>query len=357
MGTTANQQLENIYFDAGHPAGFGGVEKLVKASKLPRTQVLKWLKARRTYTTHKPARKHYPTRRYVSRGLDYQWQADLIEMQPFAAQNEGYHYLMTVIDTFSRYAWARPLKRKTPEHVIAAFRDIFERDGRQPRYLQTDQGLEFENHKVRTFLDTHNIEQFSVKSQFKAALVERFNRTLKTKMWRIFTYRGHYGYLDVLPQLVESYNQSVHRILGRTPASITKANEVDVWLQQYGGLKKPSDKRRSKFQVGDEVRISKAKGLFEKGYKPNWSEEVFTVHAINRKYIPITYKLKDTQGEILEGSFYDHELQAVDMSDQVYTVERVLRTRGSGPHKQYLVKWLGYNETSWVNHSDFQHLN
>ena len=355
MRINQEKLLEEIYFNAGHPAGYGGVQRLVKASGLSKRAVTKWLKSRRTYTTHKPARKHYPTRRYVTRGLDSQWQADLVEMRPYARLNQGNNYLLTVIDMFSRYAWAEPLKRKTPDEVIAALIRIFEKDGRKPRYIQTDEGTEFENKKVRAFLERHGIEQFSVKSQFKAALVERFNRTLKTKMWRIFTHRGNYIWTDILPQLLDAYNRSSHRILGRAPIEVTKDNEVNVWVDQYSSVKKPS-RKRAKFQVGESVRISKAKGLFEKGYKPNWSEEIFKVHAINRKYRPITYQLRDSGEQIIEGSFYDYELQSVDDSEAIYTVERILRTRGKGPYKQYLVKWLGYDERSWINHSDFQRL-
>ena len=187
-------------------------------------------------------------------------------------------------------------------------------------------------------------------------MVERFNRTLKTKMWRVFTHRGNYIWTDILQSLVNAYNNSVHRVLGRSPMDVNKDNEINVWLHQYRKLTKPNERKRSKFQLGDTVRISKMKGLFEKGYKPNWSEEMFTVAGVNRKYNPIQYQLRDHQGNLIQGSFYDYELQAVDASDQIYTVERVLRTRGKGIHKQYLVKWLGYNETSWVNQNDFHRL-
>ena len=349
-------RLREAYFNAENPAAYGGVKRLAKTTGVPLKDTKQWLKSQRTYTLHKPARRRYPTRKYVTRGLDSQWQADLVEMIPYEKENQGYRYLLTVIDMFSRYAWALPLKRKTPEQVIEALRTIFNTDHRQPNYLQTDEGLEFENRKVRAFLASKGIEQFSIKSQFKAAMIERFNRTLKTKMWRIFTHRGNYHWVDILPQLVQGYNQSYHRILGRAPVDVTDENEVDVWIHQYGRVKKPPQRIKTKFQLEEHVRISKAKGLFEKGYKPNWSEEIFTIHAINKKYYPITYQLRDTQNQIIQGSFYEHELQSVDDSDKVYTVEKVLRTRGQGKHKQYLIKWLGYNETSWVKQSDFQKL-
>jgi len=350
--------LEEVYFDAGHPAGFGSLQSLVKATNLPEKIVKQWLRKQRTYTTHKPVRIRFPTRPYVTRGLDHQWQADLVEMRPFAAENQGYHYLLTVIDMFSRYAMVRPLRRKTANEVMQAFKSIFETEGRKPRYLQTDEGMEFESRPVRAYLQREGIEQFSVKSQFKAAMVERFNRTLKTRMWRAFTHRGNYRWMEILQPLVSAYNQSHHRVLGGRPIDVTKENETRFWLHLYGGkkVKKPHPRKKAVFKVGDRVRISKVKGLFEKGYRPNWSEEVFSVHSVNRKYLPFTYRVSDYRDEVIEGSFYDYELQLVDDSDQVYAIEKVIRTRGSGARKEYLVKWYGYNETSWVKESDFRRL-
>ena len=92
---------------------------------------------------------------------------------------------------FSRYGWALPIKSKSPKDVKPAFEEIF-KSGRKPFKLQTDSGLEFESGQMKTFFADHNVEQFSVKSQYKAAMVERFNRTLKTKMWRYFTHNNTY---------------------------------------------------------------------------------------------------------------------------------------------------------------------
>lgn len=354
MKEADRERLKAIYFDVGNPASFGGVKRLQQESRLPLKDVKAWLRSQRTYTTHKSARKHYPTRQYVTRGIDHQWQSDLVDMIKYSRMNQGYNYLLTAIDMFSRYAWAIPLKRKTPSEIIRAFQIIFNKDHRQPNYLQTDQGTEFENVKVRAFLTKKGIEQFSVKSQFKAALVERFNRTLKERMWRAFTHHGNYRWTTIIDELVKGYNHSKHRILGCRPVDVTKNNEVNIWNHLYGKLKKPS--RKAKFQLGDRVRLSKAKGIFEKGYTANWSEEIFTVHAINRKYNPIVYKVRDSKDEVIQGSFYEYELQLVDDSDKVYTIERVLQTRGTGVHKQYLVKWLGYNETSWIKAKDFRSL-
>jgi transposase InsO family protein len=344
--------LPQLYYNASLPSSYGGVDSLVKASGLPRKQVIQWLKSQWAYTLHKPARrKKYLHRRYMVRKMDMQWQADLVEMQPYSRLNKGNRYMLTVIDIFSRYAWALPLKDKTAKSLLAAFKLLLTRktNGRKPKLLQTDQGLEFENKLVRNYLtNIHGIELFSIKSPHKAAIVERFNRTLKGRMWRAFTKQGSYRWMELLPRILTGYNNSYHRILGRAPSQVTVENEADVWLHMYGGVKKV--KGKPKFKIGDRVRVSRYKATFDKGYTPNWSEEEFLVHAVNIKFPPVVYTIRSLAGEIIEGSFYEQEMQAVDSRDEMYRIDKVLRTRGKGEHKQALVRWRGYEreKPTWI---------
>src|SRR5271156_3372219 len=187
----------NIYFDAEHPASYGGVHRLAHAAGTTRRATMEWLNAQRPYTLHKPVRKRYNTRPYKTGSIDLHWQGDLIEMIPYTNVNNGYRYILTLIDLFSRYAWAQPLRDKTADEVAGTFRRVFA-PVRQPLRLQTDDGREFDNRVVQHLLNIENIRFFTVKSQFKAVVVERFNRTLKTRMWRYFTHRGRYRWLDVL---------------------------------------------------------------------------------------------------------------------------------------------------------------
>ena len=146
--------------------------------------------------------------------------------------------ILTVIDVFSRYAWARTLKTKTGEEMVEAFQNIFQ-EGKSPHLLQTDQGTEFENKKFQTFLRRWGVKHFSVKSPYKSGMVERFNRTLKTRMFRYFTHVGHYKWVNVLPDLVDSYNRSSHRSLpkGMTPSQAANPeNHWRVWQHQEEGL-------------------------------------------------------------------------------------------------------------------------
>ena len=95
--------------------------------------------------------------------------------------------------------------------------------------MQSDQGLEFKSRAMKAYFASRGITQYSVKSQFKASLVERFNRTLKTKMWRYFTHKNTRKWVDVLPQLIDAYNNSRYRSIGMAPNQVNKENKMLVW--------------------------------------------------------------------------------------------------------------------------------
>ncbi len=282
--------------------------------------------------------------------MDEQWQADLCDMQSLRSHNDGYNYILTVIDVLSTYAWAVALKNKTSTSVIEAFKTIFN-EGRVPEKLQTDDGTEFLNRAFQAFLKSKGIHHFVTRSELKASIVERFNRTLKTWMWRWFTHKETRRYIDVLPKLMHNYNHSYHRSIRRAPAEVTLRNAQDVWHVLYKTQKKTQTKK-PKFNVGDQVRISRVKHVFEKGYLPNWTEEVFTIAQRLRTRTPYAYRLREYDGTLLEGHFYEQELQHVSMNEQrdMFRIDRVIKTRGQGRHEEYLVHWRGWPDkyNSWV---------
>ena len=350
--------MELNYYDAQQPGSFGGINALAKATGNTQRATSDWLGGQLTYTLHKPARKRFSTRPYRTNKIDAQWQADLVEMIPYANVNEGYRYLLTVIDLFSRYTWAVPSKSKNSNDITQAFNTILLQGHRKPKVLQTDNGKEFENRQFQHMLNEHDIKFFTVKSQFKAAVVERFNRTLKSKMWRYFTYSGSHRWLEVLPQLMSSYNASVHRSIGIAPNDVNNDNEMELWeKQQSRGPQQVSQRdTHPKLKVGDTVRISKDKWVFEKGYLPNWTDESFTVtKVIHTPKVdaafagPLQYKIKDYNNEEIQGTFYGFELQKIQPPDR-YRVEEVLRERVVRGQRQYFVKWMGYGAefNSWV---------
>ena len=352
--------LSSIYLDPSHPASFGGVDAVYRElkeqgkNKISRKQVKEWLSQQDVYTLHKPARRHYRRSRVIVSGKDAQFQADLVDVQSLSRYNKGFKYLLTCVDIFSKYAWVIPLKTKQGQELVKAFRTILS-SGRKPLKLQTDKGTEFLNRQFQKFLRDNNIHFFTVNSGLKASVIERFNRTFKNKMYKYFTAKNTLSYIDVLPQLVSSYNNTYHRSIKMKPTQVTKANESKVWDTLYSG--DVQKQVRFKFQVGDRVRISKVKRMFEKSYLPNFTEEMFTVYKRFARQVPV-YKLKDDAGEILDATFYEAELQKVIKNDDIYRVEKVLRKRTRKGVVEYFVKWKGYPDkfNSWVSESDISKL-
>ena len=259
---------------------------------------------------------------------------DLVDLAKLSSYNKGFKYLLTCIDVLSRYQWVVLLTDKTGKTLKDAFQVIF-KSGRRPIRLQTDKGTEFINRVFQTFLKEHDMHFFTTyNEETKASIVEIFNRTLKTKMWKYFTHRETLTYVDVLSEMVASYDHTVHRTIGIPPAEVTWANQTTVSKRLYG---RKGPNKSYKFSPGDRVRLSKAKRTFKKGYLPNWTEELFMVVKCIETRPPV-YLVKDDRGEILEGTFYAEELQKVIKTDDIYKIEPILKKRKKGRRVQYLVK-------------------
>lgn len=290
---------------------------------------------------HHQARKNFPRRRVITKGIDDLWQADLVEMGSYSKANKGFRFLLTVIDTFSKFAWCEALKTKTATDVSMAFEKILQR-GRIPKNLQTDDGKEFFNTDFKKLMQKYSINHYSTYSVLKASIVERFNRTLKSLMWKEFSYNGNYLWIDVYRELVKQYNKTPHRTIKMAPIQVNSSNEKALLQSAYNHLK---IFRRQNFRVGDHVRISKYKHQFEKGYTPNWTTEIFKIRTI-RITNPATYLLEDYEGNPIQGCFYKEELLPTKYPN-TYLVEKILKTKGN----KVLVKWLGFSDkhNSWID--------
>ena len=271
-------------------------------------------------------------------------------MQQFSKWNKGYKYLLMIIDVFSKFGWIVPLKNKSGEVVSDAFKNIF-KENRIPKHLWTDKGKEFYNKNLKDVLTQHDIKLYSTENEEKSVVVERWNRTIKSKMWKNFTEQNSTQYLKMLPELLNEYNNKYHSSIKMSPVEASKKkNQGIVYYNLYGNRK--LTKKQPKFEVGDTVRISKYKRkIFDKGYTANWTEEIFVVSKILNTN-PITYEINDLHGEKITGSFYEQELLKTEQNK--YRIENVIRK----DKKKALVEWSGYDKSfnSWVPISDLQKL-
>lgn len=296
---------------------------------------------------HKPIRKNFQRRRTIIKGLDDLWQIDLIEMGRFTSSNKKFRYILVVIDCFSKYVWCRALKTKSALDVTRAFESIL-KEGvvRCPRNVQSDQGKEFFNTNFNQLMKKYNINHYNTFSSMKASMAERVIRTLKEKLFKHFTLNGSHKWIDVLSKITSVYNNTTHSTIKMKPIDVTKKNEDLVLKSSYNFIKLATTPRT--FKIGDYVRISIAKHVFEKGYIPNWTTEIFKIVRIQITH-PVSYLLEDLRGTSISGAFYKEELQKAKYHD-VYLVEKVLKRRGN---KVY-VRWLGFDDShnSWIDRSN-----
>lgn len=347
--TTKTGNLLASYLDPKHPGSLGGVKRFYEHNKkcLKNLEEAKHvLETSDVYTVNKPVRKKFQRNITSVTNLGQQYQADLADLKKFAKQNRGVQYILVVIDCFSKKVSVQLLKSKTSEEVLSGFQKAFDILG-EPEKLQTDKGREFFNRHVSSFLKELRIQHFtSENDDIKCSIVERFIRTLKSRIWHLFRHRVSTKYIDHIHNIINVYNNTVHRSHGFTPNDVSQDNSLAVFNSLRE--KHPVVKRPSTFKVGDFVRISKRKDLMTKGYEYNFKEEVFQIVQVIPHTIPV-YTLKDLLGELLVGKFYEQELVLVRNFDRnkSVTIDKVLQRKGN----RIKVRWLGYGKEhdSWID--------
>ena len=337
------------YEDPSEEGALEGVRPFAKAQGRKDREAQKILSGVLSYTLHKPTRKRFATLPTLVFGVDEQWQMDLVDMQKLSKWNKGFKYLLTVIDVLSKRAWAEPLKSKSGPDMVKALTQIRKKlYPHQPLRVQTDDGKEFFNKTVQAWFKKRGWHHFSTKGDAKAAVVERFHRTLKQRMYRAFTAQNSLKYLGLLPKLLHTYNRTSHRSIGMAPIDVTWKNQKEVWHRLYD-KRLTSRKNKKVLKVGDKVRLNKKHRPFKKGYLPGWTEEVFVVSYVRRTPLP-AYRLQEWDGTPIKGTFYNEDIQKVNVTDEsLFRVERVLKRRKG----QVLVRWKGWpaKYDSWIDGS------
>lgn len=313
-----NTSLESLYYNLESPIAFSSVKRFTNFLKKQKpTPDLKnsreWLQGQRAYTLHKPRRVRFQRNHYNLTNIGDFWQADLMDMQSLSRKNKGYKYILAVIDCFSKFGWCVPIKKKQPSEIIRAFQIIFEKCGYKPRNLHTDKGGEFVNKSFKEFLDHNDITFYKASDPVtKTAICERYIRTIKSLIFRYFTYSGSDRYCEILESLIGLYNNRRHRSIGMAPADVNEKNVLQVWQN----LNKSNNvKRYPLLRCGDFVRLAKPKEVFDKGYKALWTSEIFVIKKVIAHQQPV-YRINDLEGNDITGSFYEQELQKVTYASE-----------------------------------------
>lgn len=238
-------------------------------------------------------------------------QADTIFYRNYSRQNHGYKYILVVIDCFSRKNWVRPLRTTTADETAKRLDDIISEMPWTPQSFASDQGNEFNTKHpsiFKTLVDKYGMLIYTLKGPHKAAIAERFIRTLKSRIERHFTENKTFKWIDVLQKISEGINNTLNRSIGMTPNQVNFENRLEVFKTLYGN---DNGEVRCKFNIDDQVRIPLEKNIFDKGYTPNWSKEIFTVANKRSDGEVCYYKLKTNSGEWLPHFYYEQQMNLV----------------------------------------------
>lgn len=288
-----------------------------------------------------PYRRTFPRMSFRQRGLLDTFQIDLIDFQKFKNENRGHRFALVVIDIFSKLGWALPLKTKRPSEVALVFEKSVLKKGFVPKHLHADEGREFLGKPFVQLTKKYGLNLYNTFSTTKAAIVERFNRTLKNKIYRMFAINNNHQWVTLLPKIVSEYNHTIHSTTKMKPIDVGREHEGLLLNSVYrlrGVIKQP------RFRIGDQVRISKYRDLFKRGFTQSWSSELFRVYKI-LPGLPNTYLLQDLQDEPILGRFYPEQMLKTKFPNK-FLVEKIIKI--CPVEKRAYVKFVGLPANSWI---------
>ena len=296
--TNQNLTYNDLYTDINHPPAYSAGLK-------------KFLLEKQSMSLHKQKFKVFKRRRVIVGGPYTLIQADLVHYRQYSRANKGFKYILAVIDCFSRKNWCRPMTTATASETAKSLDSIIQSMPFVPRQFASDRGLEFSpKHKeiFEVLVEKYGMLIFQLKAPKKASMVERFIRTLKTRLARYFTENNTVRWFDVLDRVSEGINNSVNRSIKMTPNQVNFENADEVKRNLYGSRAPPPDCR---YNEGDVVRIPEDKNVFSKGYAVNWTRELYKISKVLNDGEVCYYKVKDSEDTELERNFYEQELNLV----------------------------------------------
>lgn len=340
--------LSKLYYDPKSLAGFEDARALFKVAKKDKKDVTydkieEFLRKQDVYTMNRAVKRNFRRNRVVVSGIDDQWDADLADLSRYDKENEKMKYLLLVIDIFSRYAWAQPIPNKEATTIVNAFDEII-KQGRKPKRLRTDSATDFTSKEFQEYVKKKGINHFTTHGEKQANYVERLIKTIKSKIFKYMIGMNKSKYLDVLQDIMSTYNSSWHSGIKMEPKNVNKENERMLWWQMYwprDTLEELVPQTAFRYKAGDKVRMSLLPSKLQREYMNKWTGEVFKISERFRRDFKKLYTLLDWFNTPVEGTFYEEELQLVDHdADHEYHIEKILGREGD----QVKVKWKYWPE-------------
>ena len=303
LSKSERQKLQRLYTQGG--AAYGSVRSLVKASNLPPSKVRQFLHSKHFYTKFTPATRKFKRMKAFARFKNEIWCMDLAYVDKLAKDNNGVKYLKYLLvrqDLFDGTVDAKGKKTKDSNETVRAFLTNITKKSR-PKKIWVEKGTEFAG-DFKKLCKAEGTQIYSTMSETKVAFAERTIRSLKNILYRYMEDNG-YKYFHKLTQFVTTLSSRRNCSIDLIPKNIKNSDFLFILYS-----KPLREIRKPQFKIGDRVRISKYDLPFRKGYKPQFTQEVFEIVAISSRKPP-TYTKKDEQDESIRGKFYQKELVKV----------------------------------------------
>ena len=334
------ERIIKMYEDIKNPYSLGGIEKFAKGNKLDVNLVRKALRSSLAYGVFKPRRVKFERRKVIVRKLWYMAFADLLEIPKYAQKdNDNCKFILVFVEGLSRRVYLEALKTKTAGEVLAGFKKILDRYPKNKlEFLGSDGGSEFKG-VVKKYFASIKVKQYVLSDHSKASLVERKNLDIRKLISRLCVAQNSQRFIDKLRLVENNLNSTINRNTGFPANKVTEANQMEVFSNLYNDQ---PPKGKVKFKIDQAVRISRAMGTFEKiSDSFNYTMEIFYIHQILTTK-PVTYKIRDHENNVIEGAFYDKELQLVN-DDVAYRIDKVLGRKKIGGKTYLRVTFQGYD--------------
>jgi len=351
--------LQKLYTNPQSPVAYAGINALLKEARkvnqsINKKDVIYFLEGNRTYTLHRPRKIHFKRSKTIPSGFMTDVQVDLADFQKLARQNNDFKYILVGIDVLSKRVFATPTKSKNYKDMVEASDRLVEQMPMIPHTIFSDRGTEFLLTKNgENYFKNHDILKYrSSTKTIKASLAERCIRNIKQRLYRYFSEKHTLNWVDVLTDIINGINHSYSRIIKMRPVDVNFKNAQEIWENLFGKYFYKEPLKKSKHITGSNVRMANYKEVFDRGYLPNWSDEIFNVSKVKRG-MPDTYKVTDEKGEQFEGNFYAEDLGKVRKDTNTTYRIKVLKRKTKNGIKECYVKFLGYKDTpEWIPQSD-----
>ena len=365
--------LEKIYFDPKQPTSFGGVDKLYRFVQTKRKDVSKgdikrWLSKQSTYSLYRKAIQKFKRPKVIVPTKQYLWDSDTINYGTFENENDGFKYIAVFIDILSHYLYTVPLKSLKSRDMVEALKKVLPEG--KPSIIRTDRGPEFAG-SANQYMKRQDIKHITTSEHSKANYAERVIRTIKGKLGRYMAYNKTRRWLDALPSITESYNNTYHRTIKMSPREALSTPDPILWTTQYQdpALNKKKNKTKSPvkakdrlskkklfgFKPGDVVRLSRIPGRYDKESDKKWTDELFRVTSRSLNQGIPKYEVKDFANDPILDKFFGDELQKVMVDqDTQYDIEKIIKKRKRQGKTQVLVHWVGWPSKfdSWIDEDE-----